>query len=65
MSGDPYPIDLTDAQWEKIAILIPSAKPGVHPHTIDIREILNAILYLLFVTYTINNSYHNLTEGQN
>ena len=47
MSRDPYQTDLTDAQWEKIAMLIPPAKPGGRPRTIDMREILNAIVYIL------------------
>ncbi len=41
------PTDLTDAQWRKIAMLIPPAKPGGRPRTIDLREILNAIVYIL------------------
>ncbi len=47
MSRDLYPTDLTDGQWRKIAMLIPPAKPGGRPRTIDMREILNAIVYIL------------------
>jgi putative transposase len=42
-----YPTDLTDKQWELLAPLIPPAKPGGHPRTTDIHEVLNAIFYVL------------------
>jgi putative transposase len=42
-----YPTDLTDAQWQLLAPLIPPAKSGGRPRTNDMREIVNAILYIL------------------
>lgn len=45
MSREPYSSDLTDAQWERIAPLIPPAKVGGRPRTVDLRAILNAIFY--------------------
>jgi putative transposase len=45
MPTTPYTSDLTDAQWERLAPLIPPAKPGGHPRTVDIRAIVNAIFY--------------------
>jgi putative transposase len=47
MNRKPYPSDLTDAQWEELAPLIPPAKPGGHHRTVDMREIINGILYVL------------------
>lgn len=47
MNRKPYPSDLTDAQWAELAPLIPSAKPGGHRRTVDMREVINAILYVL------------------
>ena len=41
-----YPSDLTDAQWEWIAPLIPPARPGGRPRDVVMREIVNAMLYL-------------------
>src|SRR4051795_9715391 len=41
----PYPSDLTDAQWEIIRPLIPVYKVG-RPREVDLREVVNAILYL-------------------
>jgi putative transposase len=46
MARQPYPTDLTDAQWARIALLIPAALPGGRPRSVDLREVLNAILYL-------------------
>jgi putative transposase len=58
-----YDTDLTNDQWEILnplscrafyggkpaerAPLIPAAKPGGRPHTLEMREVLNAIFYLL------------------
>lgn len=47
MNRKAYPSDLTDAQWEELAPLIPPAKPGGHPRTVDMREVINGILYVL------------------
>ncbi len=47
MHRKPYPSDLTDDQWEELAPLIPLAKPGGHPRTVDMREVINGILYVL------------------
>jgi putative transposase len=42
----PYPTDLTDEQWEFLQISIPDAKPGGRPRSVDLREVMNAILYI-------------------
>jgi transposase len=42
----PYPTDLTDEQWSRIVQFIPPAKPGGRPRSVDMREVINAILYL-------------------
>ncbi len=47
MERQPYPSDLTDAQWEELAQLIPPAKPGGHPRTVDMHEVVDGILYVL------------------
>ncbi len=43
-----YPSDLTDAEWALIAPLIRPAKRGGRPRTVDVREVLNAIFYVLW-----------------
>jgi putative transposase len=47
MARRRYPTDLTDAQWSILAPLIPSPKPGGRPRSIDMREVVNAIFYVL------------------
>lgn len=42
-----YPTDLTDKQWKIIEALIPPAKDGGRPRSTNMREVLNACLYLL------------------
>lgn len=42
----PYCTDLTDAQWAILELLIPLQKSGGRPRTIDMREVINSILYL-------------------
>jgi putative transposase len=47
MKRRPYPSDLTDAQWALLEPLIPPAKPGGAPRQVEMREVMNAILYQL------------------
>ena len=47
MKRRPYSTDVTDAQWEVLAAFLPPAKAGGRPRTTDMREVLNAILYVL------------------
>jgi putative transposase len=42
-----YKSDLSDAQWEILEPLLPAAKPGGRPRTVDVREVLNTLLYLV------------------
>lgn len=49
MYDKPYIIDLTDAEWEILAPLIPKAKPGDHIHTVD-RALCNAINKVLMAS---------------
>ena len=42
-----YDTDLTDAQWEVLAPLIPEARSGGRPRKATSRELVNAILYFL------------------
>jgi putative transposase len=45
MPRKPYPSDLTDAQWARLAPLLPPPKPGGRPRSVDLREVLNGVLY--------------------
>ena len=46
-SDERYPSDLTDGEWAYLAPLIPPAKPGGRPRETNMREAMNAILYIL------------------
>lgn len=41
-----YPTDLTDEQWAITEPLLPPAKAGGRPREVDLREVMNSILYL-------------------
>lgn len=47
MRTSSYPSDLTDAQWALIVHLLPPAPTGGRPRTTDMRDVLDAIFYLL------------------
>ena len=42
-----YPSDLTDEEWALIEPLIPPAKRGGNKRTIDLREVVNGLMYIL------------------
>ncbi|WP_437205844.1 transposase [Planctomicrobium sp. SH664] len=46
LTRKPCPSDLSDAQWELISHLIPPAKSGGRQRGVNLREVINAPLYL-------------------
>ena len=42
-----YPSDLTNEEWAYVAPLIPPAKRGGNKRTVDIREVMNGVMYVL------------------
>jgi transposase len=42
-----YPSDLTDAEWAIVGPLIPPAKRGGNKRTVDVREVVNGVMYVL------------------
>lgn len=42
-----YPSDLTDGEWARVAPLIPPARRGGNKRHIDIREVMNGLMYIL------------------
>jgi transposase len=42
-----YPSDLTDEEWSHVAPLIPPAKHGGRKRKVDVREVVNGIMYVL------------------
>jgi putative transposase len=41
-----YPSDLTDDQWRVLEPLIPPPKPGGRPRRLEMRRVMNAVLYI-------------------
>src|SRR5260370_41865485 len=46
MERKPYPSDLTDEQWEIIAPLMPPARPRGRGREVDLRQVMNTLLYM-------------------
>ena len=46
MTRKSYPSDLTDEQWNLLKTRIPPAKHGGRGRSVDMREVINGILYL-------------------
>jgi transposase len=42
-----YPSDLTDDEWAHVAPLIPPNKPGGNKRSVNVREVMNGIMYIL------------------
>lgn len=47
MKRRSYPSDISDEEWTLLEPLIPPEKPGGRPRTTDMREVINAIWYVL------------------
>ena len=47
MNKESYPCNLTDAQWEELAPLLPPGKPGGRSRTVDMPQVINGFLYVL------------------
>jgi|SRR6185369_7027674 len=47
MKRETYPTDLSDEEWSILEPLIPVAKVGGREREVDMREVMNAIFYLL------------------
>ena len=49
-SGLRYPSDLTDAEWAIVAPMIPPARHGGRKRSVNVREVLNGIFYILWIS---------------
>ena len=47
-SGLRYPSDLTDVEWAIVERMIPPARHGGRKRTVNVREVLNGIFYVLW-----------------
>ena len=46
--GLRYPSDLTDAEWAIVAPMIPPGRHGGRRRSVNVREVLNGIFYVLW-----------------
>jgi transposase len=46
-AGLRYESDVTDAEWAEIERLIPPARPGGNKRRVDIREVVNGVMFIL------------------
>jgi len=46
MSRKPYPSDLTEAEWAILEPLVPVERPMGAPREVELREIVNAVMYV-------------------
>ena len=42
-----YPTELTDGEWALVAPLIPPAKRGGNKRGVDLREVVNGLMFVL------------------
>lgn len=47
MPRKAYTSDLTDTQWTVLEPLLPPPKAGGRPRSVDLREVVNGLLYVL------------------
>jgi len=46
VSRKPYKTDLIDEQWAILEPLLPKAKPDGRKRSVDLRKVVNAIIYV-------------------
>lgn len=64
MNRRTYDTDLSDAQWHKIELLIPKVKPGGRPRSQNMREMVNAVFYVVKAGCTWRLLPHDLPKWQ-
>ena len=42
-----YPSDMSDLEWALVEPMIPPARRGGRPRDVNVREVLNAVFYVL------------------
>jgi putative transposase len=64
MNRARYPSDLTDPEWQRLAPLLPASLPGGRPRSVEIREVVNAILYVTRTGCSWRALPHDLPKWQ-
>ncbi len=55
-----YPTDLTDAQWQQIAPLLSPTRSNGHQDNVELREVVNGILYVVCDSHDWRTFPHDL-----
>jgi Putative transposase of IS4/5 family (DUF4096) len=55
--GLRYPSDLADAEWVIVAAMIPPGRHGGRRRSVNVREVLNGIFYVLWTGFSRLGSY--------
>ena len=55
-AGLRYASDLSDAEWEIVAPLLPAPFAVGRPREVELREVVNAILFIATTSGTITNT---------
>lgn len=64
MTRKTYPSDLSDGEWQLLEPLIPPEKPRGKRRSVELREIVNGIFYLLRNGCTWRSLPHDLPPWQ-
>ncbi len=64
MTRKTYPSDLSDREWQLLESLLPPEKPRGKRRSVDLREIVNGIFYLLHNGCTWRSLPHDLPPWQ-
>jgi putative transposase len=64
MERKRYPSDLSDQEWEILEPLFPPPKPGGCPRSVNLREVMNAIFYVLHGGFTGGSSPRGFHPGR-
>lgn len=46
-ASTPYPAELSNREWDILEPLLPPAKPGGRPRSVNLRKVLNGIFHVL------------------
>jgi len=62
MPNQNYPSDLSDSQWEHIKELLPKTKRHRRPRELEMRQVVNAIFYVVVGGIAVADAAERLPE---
>lgn len=64
MSGKQYPSDLSDPEWMRLKPLLPQEHRIGSPRSVELREVMNALMYVADNGIKWRAMPHNLPAWQ-